>query len=342
MAVVAVDAMGGDHAPGEIIKGVCDALGASTQLKVLLVGREEVLKSKLEEYRCPPERLEVVHAGEIISGEDDPGLSIRRKKDASLVVALRQAREGRADAVLSAGNTGALMSGGLLFMGRIKGISRPGLLTTLPTFYGSGVAVLDVGANMDATPEQMVQYAFMGKAYAEKILHRDRARIGLLSVGTENNKGNDQVRKAHQLFKEYLPEFIGNVEGSQVFSGEVDVVVCDGFAGNVLLKTAEGISRGIFGVLKEVFTQNAKNKLGAMLVQGSLKDLQRKMDDTEYGGAPLVGINGICIKCHGSSRARAIERALLDQVNPWVKTGVNEVFSFEMQKSGWLQKEMKQ
>jgi len=341
LITVAVDAMGGDHAPEEIIKGASNALERSEELRVLLVGQEKLLKDKIHSYQATRDRMEIVPAEEVISGDDDPGLSVRRKKDASMVVALKEAGDGRADAALSAGNTGALMAGGLLFLGRIKGISRPALLTVLPTFYGDGVAVLDVGANMDARPEQMVQYAYMGKAYAENILNRPSPRVGLLNVGTENNKGNEQSRKAYEHLDEYLPNFYGNVEGGQVFSGEVDVVVCDGFVGNVLLKTAEGVSQGIFGTLKDIFTENIKNKMGAMMVRGSLVQLRDKMEASEYGGAPLVGVNGVCIKCHGSSRARAIEIALLRQVKPWMEQGVNQLFSQELKQSGWLKKGLK-
>ena len=339
MVTVAVDAMGGDYAPNEIVKGVVQALYASEKLKVQLVGKKDILQNLLEAHPFPENQLELVSAKEEIAGDDDPGLTIRRKKDASMVVALKQVSEGKAEAVLSAGNTGALMAGGLLFLGRISGISRPALLTILPTFWGDGVAVLDVGANMDAKPEQMLQYAYMGKAYAEEILKKDNPRVGLLNVGTENNKGNEKSRKTFELFDEYVINFCGNVEGNQVFKGtDVDVLVCDGFAGNVLLKTAEGISQGIFDVLKKEFTQNLKNKVGAMLLSGSFRNFNNKMDVSEYGGAPLVGVNGICIKCHGASHSRAIEKALLDQVCPWIESGVNQIFSKELHESGLLKK----
>lgn len=339
MITVAVDAMGGDYAPDEIIKGAMQAIETSEDLHVLLVGKEDVLQNKLTQFNFSQQRMEIVPASDQISGDDDPGLSIRRKKEASMVVAFQQVSKGQADAFLSAGNTGALMAGGLLFLGRINGISRPALLSILPTFWGDGVAVLDVGANMDAKPDQMVQYAFMGKVYVEKILKQKQPRIALLNVGTETNKGNEQAKKAFELFQEHVPNFVGNIEGNKVFEGtEADVVICDGFVGNVFLKTAEGVSKGIFSVLKDNFTKSVKNKLGALLLQESFKEFKDTMDDSEYGGAPLVGVKGACIKCHGSSTSRAVEKALLDQVRPWVKSGVNEVFTGELQESGWLKK----
>jgi len=333
--------MGGDHAPEEIVKGVAQALYSTEKINVLLTGKDQVLQELVKKYRIPGDRLEIISAREEISGDDNPGLSIRRKKDSSMVVALKQVSQGRAEAVLSAGNTGALMAGGLLFLGRIYGVSRPALLTILPTFWGDGVAVLDVGANMDAHPEQMVQYGYMGKIYAEEILNKETPRVALLNVGTENNKGNEQSRKSYELFQKHVPNFCGNLEANQVFTGrDAEVVVCDGFVGNVLLKTAEGISRGIFGVLKEEFSRTFKNKLGAMLLKGAFQEFKNKMDESEYGGAPLVGVKGVCIKCHGSSRARAIEKALTHQVYPWVQGEVNQVFSRELQESGWLKKGM--
>jgi len=331
--------MGGDYAPDEIVKGAIQAIKASEKLKVLLVGKEEVLQNLLDDHTIPTRQLEIISAREEIAGDDDPGLSIRRKKDASMVIALQQVSKGRAEAVLSAGNTGALMAGGLLFLGRISGISRPALLTALPTFWGNGVVVLDVGANMDAKPEQLLQYAYMGKTYAKEILNKDDPKVALLNVGTEKNKGNEKTRLSFELFDNHVPNFYGNVEASQVFSGIVaDVVVCDGFAGNVFLKTAEGISKGIFDVFKEEFTKNMKNKMGAMLLKNSFRSFKRKMDASEYGGAPLLGVNGICIKCHGSSRSKVIEKALLEQILPWIESSVNQTFIQELQESGLLKK----
>lgn len=338
MIRLTVDAMGGDNAPGEIVKGVIGALSRCSDLKVFLVGPEDQLTPLLKDCNIPRNTLEIVHAAEVISSDDNPGLSIRRKKNASMVISLNMVNSGDADAVLSAGNTGALMAGALLFMGRINGVSRPALLATVPVFEGKNVVILDVGANMDASPGQMVQYAFMGHIYARRVLERPAPSVALLNVGTEKIKGNDQVKKAHELFKSHVPGFYGNIEADRVFRGGADVVICDGFVGNVLLKTAEGISRGIFSHLKSEFTGNIKNRIGAALLYNSLSEFREKMDDAEYGGAPLIGVKGICIKCHGSSKAKAIENAVLKQVYPLVTNRVNNMIEETLEESAWTRK----
>lgn len=325
MVRVAIDAMGGDNAPEEIVKGAIEALSLCRDLKIILVGLEKQVKPLLSGTEIPKDRIEVIHAPEVIAGDDVPGISIRRKKGASMVKALKMVCSGDADAVLSAGNTGALMAGGLLFLGRIPGVSRPALLTNFPVFAGKPITILDVGANMDARPEQMVQYALMGKVYAQQVLKREDPKISLLNVGIENNKGNEQVKKAYELFKALVDNFVGNIEPYEILKGTVDVVVCDGFVGNIFLKTAEGISKGIFGGLKEQFMQNTINKVGVRILSESFHTFQRKMDDAEYGGAPLIGIKGICIKCHGSSGRKAIRMAIKNQVYPLVKNKVNDV-----------------
>lgn len=322
---VAVDAMGGDNAPGEIVKGAVDALSRCRELNIYLVGQEDLIYKCLSGLDYPEERLEVKHAPEVISGNDDPGLSIRSKKKSSLVMAQKMVSNGDADAVVSAGNTGAVMAGGVLFLGRVPGVSRPALLTTFPVFQGKGVVILDVGANMDARPEQLVQYALMGKIYAREVLKRSEPSIALLNVGTENNKGNEKVKKAYELLSKNITGFYGNVEANQVLSGVADVIVCDGFAGNVFLKTAEGVAMGVFNALKREFCRSLRSKIGAGLLYKSLRNLYIKMDASEYGGAPLIGVTGICIKCHGSSEAKAIENAIVKQVHPLVKNRVTEV-----------------
>lgn len=323
---IAIDAMGGDFAPGEIVRGAVAALQAKEDLRLSLVGQETRVLEALQGLSYPPERLTIVHAEEVIHGGDDPGLAIRGKKKASMVVALQMVREGQADAVLSAGNTGALMAGGLIFLGRLSGVDRPALLAVMPSFSGQAVVILDVGANMDARPEQLVQYAYMGRIYAQQLLGLAEPRVGLLNVGTEQRKGNAQVKKAFLLFQEYVPGFCGNIEGTDLFFNTADVVVCDGFVGNILLKISEGLSRGILGYLKEEFRRTARYRAGAALLLPAFRRLREKIDDTEYGGAPLVGVKGICIKCHGSSKARTIEQAVLRQVYPFVQNNVIDLF----------------
>lgn len=314
--------MGGDHAPGEIISGALAALTALEDLHITFVGREEAIRSSLAKLHYPEGHVEISHADEVIEADDDPGLSIRRKKQSSMVRALQMVRSGEADAFLSAGNTGALMAGGLLFLGRIRGISRPALLTPMPGFQGHPVLFLDVGANMDAKPEQLLQYAFMGRIYAQQILGYTEPRVALLNVGSESNKGNNQIKKAFTLCREYLPGFCGNIEGTEIFLNAADVVVCDGFVGNIFLKSSEGLSRTILGFFRQEIRKNIRYKLGALLLQPVFQKLRHEIDDSGYGGAPLLGVNGLCIKCHGSSRARSIEQALLKQVYPFVRKDV--------------------
>ncbi len=322
MVKVSIDAMGGDNAPGEIVLGAITALKKLEDLQITLCGREDEILSALQGLDYPANRVEICHAEEVISGDDDPGLSIRKKKESSMVKALQMVRENETDAVLSAGNTGAFMAGGLLFLGRLGGISRPALLTPMPGFKGGAVLFLDVGANMDARPDQLVQYAFMGRIYAQQVMNSTEPRVGLLNVGMEPNKGNNQVRKAYNLLEDHLPGFCGNVEGTDVFYNVVDVVVCDGFVGNIFLKTAEGLSRTILNFFKQEINSKLRYKIGAILLRPVFHNLRDKIDDSGYGGAPLLGVNGLCIKCHGSSKARSIEQALYRQVHPFVSNNV--------------------
>jgi len=335
---IAIDAMGGDQAPGAIVQGSVAALGSRDDLHIALVGRQSSIEKALRGLTYPQQRLSIVHADDVISGNDDPGLAIRGKKGSSMVVALQMVSSDQADAVLSAGNTGALMAGGLLLLGRLKGISRPALLAVLPGFAGDPVVVLDVGANMDARPEQLVQYAFMGRIYAQKLLGKAEPRVALLNVGTEANKGNSQVKKAHALFKELVPGFCGNIEGTGFFFGAADVVICDGFIGNIFLKITEGLARGVLGQLKQEFGFSFRYRLGAALLRPVFFRLRAKLDDSEYGGAPLVGVKGLCIKCHGSSKARSIEQAILCQAYPFVKDRVLDLFQEALAVTASLEK----
>jgi phosphate acyltransferase len=323
---IAVDAMGGDYAPGEIVRGAVAALQVKEDLRLIVVGQQSRVSEALLGLSYPPERLTVLHADEVINGSDDPGLAIRSKRQSSMVKGLQLVRTGQADAFLSAGNTGALMAGGLLFLGRLSGIDRPALLAVMPSFSGEAVVILDVGANMDARPEQLLQYAHMGRIYAQKLLGISEPRVALLNVGTEPRKGNAQVKKAYTLFEEQVPGFCGNIEGTDLFFNAADVVVCDGFVGNILLKITEGLARGVLGYFKEEFKRSARYRAGAALLYPALRGLREKIDDAEYGGAPLVGVKGICIKCHGSSRARTIEQAIICQVYPFAQNGVIDLF----------------
>lgn len=304
---IAIDAMGGDHAPQVIVEGALQAAREWKDIELILVGNAARIEPLLTD---PPSNLRVHHCTEVIEADDEPAMAIRRKKDASMVVAGRLVRENEADAMLSAGNTGALMATGLLIIGRIRGISRPALAPMIPTIDGSGVLALDLGANMDADAEQLVHYALMGSIYREKVHGVKRPRVGLLNVGTEETKGNELTKAAFPLLSQAPIHFVGNVEARDVLMGNCDVLVCDGFVGNILLKTMEGTAGAIFRLLKEELTRSVPAKLAAAILKPGLKQLKAKLDYTEHGGAPLLGIGGVCIKSHGSSDATAIKNGI--------------------------------
>ncbi len=304
---IAIDAMGGDHAPETNVLGGLEAAREWKDTEIILVGDEAQMKAFLPEI---PSNLTLIHASEVIEPDDEPVRSVRRKKDASMVVAGRMVKEGTADAMISAGNTGALMTTGLLVVGRIKGIERPALAPIIPTIDGKGMLALDLGANMDATPEHLAQYALMGSIYREKVQGVSSPRVGLLNVGTEAKKGNELVKEAFPLLEALPINFVGNVEARDVLNGVCDVLVCDGFAGNILLKTMEGTAAGIFSLLKQQFTKSLKTKLAAVLIMPELRGLRDIMDYKEHGGAPLLGLNGLVIKGHGSSDSGAIKHAV--------------------------------
>lgn len=304
---IAVDAMGGDHAPEAIIQGTIDAVAQFSDIEIILVGDESVLQPRLQGMS---ERIHIHHASDAIAADDEPVRAVRRKKDASMVVAGRLVKEKKADAMISAGNTGALMTVGLLVVGRIPGIERPALSPMIPTMDGQGVLALDLGANMDATPQHLQQYAVMGRIYRERVHGLARPRVGLLNVGTEAKKGNELTKAAFPLLEQSDIHFVGNVESREVLFGNCDVLVCDGFVGNILLKAMEGASGAIFGALKQEFTRNLPSKLAAAVLKPGLSKFKRQMDYTEHGGAPLLGVQGVVIKAHGSSDANALKNAI--------------------------------
>lgn len=304
---LAIDAMGGDNAPHAIVDGVYEAIEAFPDLSVTIVGDEEKLNPLLKENK---DRITVLHTEEYISSEDQPVKAVRRKKKASMVLAVNEVKEGRADAAISAGNTGALMAAGLLYVGRIKGIDRPGLAPTLPTIDEKGFVLLDVGANMDAKSEHLLQYAHMGSIYAEKVRGVNNPRVGLLNIGTEEGKGNELSKEAYTLLQDSGLNFVGNVESRDILGNEADVVVCDGFSGNLVLKTIEGTALTMFSMLKEELTSSLTSKLAAGVLKPKLKNLKSKLDYSEYGGAGLFGLRAPVIKAHGSSNGRAVFSAI--------------------------------
>ncbi|MEK4494109.1 phosphate acyltransferase PlsX [Ureibacillus sp. FSL W8-0352] len=299
---IAIDGMGGDYAPQKIVEGVNEALKDFTNIEIQLFGRKE----ELEKYIIQNDRLEIIHCEEVITGEDDPVRSVRRKKDSSMTRMLEAVSEGKVDACISAGNTGAYMSGGLFKVGRIEGVSRPALATILPTVDGKGFLMLDLGANADAKPENLFQYAVMGNIYAQKVQGIARPRIGLLNIGTEENKGNELTKAVYGMLQQGDFNFVGNVEARDLLEGVADVVVTDGFTGNMVLKSIEGTAGTLMKMLKDVFMASTKTKLGALLVKNELKGLKNKLDYSEHGGALLFGLQAPVVKAHGSSDARAI------------------------------------
>lgn len=307
---IVIDAMGGDHAPASTVEGAIAAATEWADIQIVLVGDEAKLEPLLSQSGARPANLGVRHASEVIGSDDEPVKAVRRKKDSSMVVAGRMVKEKEADAMISAGNTGALMTAGLLVVGRMDGIERPALAPMIPTMDDVGVLALDLGANMDAKPEHLAQYALMGSLYRQKVQGIASPRVGLLNVGTEPGKGNELTKHAYPLLEQLPIRFVGNVEARDVLTGACDVLVCDGFAGNILLKSLEGAAGAIFGLLKEKFTSSFKNKLAAAVLMPELRGLKSKLDYTEHGGAPLLGLSGLVVKSHGSADGNAIKNAV--------------------------------
>ncbi len=314
MLTIAVDAMGGDNAPKSEVEGAILAT-RDLPVKVVLVGVEAIVRAELgrQAENHPDVRdlpIEVAHASEFITMEDSAAKAVRTKKDSSIRVASRLMREGIAQGVVSAGNTGAVMATAKIVHGMIQGVDRPAIASALPSERGTPVVVLDVGANVDSTPEMLVQFAVMGEIYSRIIFHNRHPRVGLLSIGEEEHKGNDLTRAALPLLKALPLHFIGNVEGRDIFTGNADVVVCDGFIGNVVLKVSEGVSKMIRNMLKASLEATVTRKLGAVLSREAYRELRKRVDYSEYGGAPLLGVKGVNIICHGRSDAKAIKNAI--------------------------------
>ncbi len=310
MVTIAVDAMGGDHAPLTEIDGAVAAARAH-HIKVILVGQEDLLRAELAKRDGAASLpIEVVHASERITMADSAGKALRGKRDSSLRVASRLVRDGAAQGLVSAGNTGAVMAIAKTVQGMVPGVDRPALASALPTLAGTPTVVMDVGANVDCTPKMLAQFAVMGEVYSRVILHRPNPRIGLLSIGEEDHKGNELTRSAAPLLKALPINFIGNVEGRDVYSGTADVIVCDGFVGNVLLKVSEGLVDVIRKMLAESLSATVPRKMGYLLSRGAFADFKKRVDYSETGGAPLIGVKGVCIICHGSSNVNAIKNAI--------------------------------
>lgn len=319
MKKIAVDAMGGDYAPQAIVEGVNQALADFSDIEVQLYGDE----AKIKKYLTATERVSIIHTDEKIDSDDEPTRAIRKKKNASMVLAAKAVKEGEADAVLSAGNTGALLAAGFFIVGRIKNIDRPGLMSTLPTVDGKGFDMLDLGANAENTAQHLHQYAVLGAFYAKNVRGIAQPRVGLLNNGTESSKGDPLRKETYELLAaDESLNFIGNVEARDLMNGVADVVVADGFTGNAVLKSIEGTAMGIMGLLKTAITSGGlRAKLGALLLKDSLRSLKKQLNYSDVGGAVLFGVKAPVVKTHGSSDAKAVY-STIRQIRTMLETDV--------------------
>ena len=320
---VAVDAMGGDNAPVEIIKGAAQAVQQSERIKVFLVGKEEVIQKELANYSLPQEQVEIVNATEVIETAEPPVAAIRAKKDSSIVKGMKLVKDGTCDAFVSAGSTGAVLVGGQVLVGRNKGVERPPLAPVIPTAKGAAL-LIDCGANVDARPSHLVQFAQMGSIYMENVLGVKNPKVGLVNIGAEEEKGNALVKETFPLLKECKEiNFVGSVEARDIPAGAVDVVVCEAFVGNVILKMYEGVGSVMLHEIKKGMLSTLRSKIGALLVKPALKETLKTFDLEQYGGAPLLGLKGLVVKTHGSSKAVEIKNSIL-QCETFKEQQINE------------------
>jgi glycerol-3-phosphate acyltransferase PlsX len=320
---VAVDAMGGDHAPGEIVKGAVEAVGKGANLKVILVGAEEQVKAELAKYSYDVSKIEVKNATEVIETGEPPVMAIKKKKDSSIVVAMNMIKNNEADAFVSAGSSGAILVGGQVIVGRIKGVERPPFAPLIPTATGVSL-LLDAGANVDAKPSHLVQFAKLGSIYMEYVLGVSKPRVGLVNIGVEEEKGNALVKEVYQILKN-TPDinFIGNVEARDIPDGAADILICDAFVGNVILKLYEGTAATLIKKIKSGLMSSLRSKIGALLIKPALKETMKSLDASEYGGAPMIGLNGLVVKTHGNSKSKEICNSILNCIT-FKEQGINE------------------
>ena len=312
---IILDGMGGDNAPGEIVKGAVEA-SKLIEDEIVIVGDGDKIEFQLKKYKYSDEKISVKHASEVIENDDAPVRAVRRKKDSSMVVGLNMVKSGEGDLFISAGNTGALMAGALFNLGRIQGIDRPAIASIYPILGTKKPSLLvDAGANSECKPSNLLEFAMMGSIYMEKVLGRENPKIGLVNLGVEETKGSTLTKAAFGLLEKSHLNFSGNIEAREVPLGGADVVVCDGFVGNVILKLTEGLAINIVNLLKKKFTENARAKMGAVLLSKKLRSLKEEFDYTEYGGAPILGVKGPVVKMHGSSNANAVKNSILKAIS---------------------------
>ena len=320
---VALDAMGGDNAPYEIVKGAVEAVNARSDIKIMLTGKEEVLKKTLSEFTYPQEQIEIVNATEVIETAEPPVMAIRRKKDSSISVAMNLVKKGEADAFVSAGSSGAILVGGQVLVGRIKGVERPPLAPLIPTAKGVSL-LIDCGANVDARPSHLVQFAKMGTIYMENVIGKKNPTVGIVNIGAEEEKGNALVKETFPLLKNCEGiNFVGSVEARDIPSGIVDVVVCEAFVGNVILKLYEGVGATLISKIKGSMMTSLRSKIGALLVKPALKASLKDFDATQYGGAPLLGLNGLVVKTHGNATSKEVYNSII-QCGTFKEQRINE------------------
>lgn len=326
---IVVDVMGGDHGCGVVLDGVKLALANIPQITELhVVGREPEIQAALAKNGCRDPRLRIVHASEVLTMEDKPVVGLRKKKDCSIARAVEMLKAGKGDALVSPGNTGGVVTASTLRLRTIEHVDRPAIATVIPTPHNDSV-LLDAGANVECKPHHLLDFAIMGSVYSREILGCKKPRVGILSVGTEPTKGNDLTLAAFQLCRQVDLNFLGNVEGHDLFAGHVDVVVCDGFTGNIVLKTCESLASAMFGWLRRELTSNLQRQLGAALSKGAFRTIKRRMDPENFGGAPLLGLNGNVIIAHGGAREKSIQLAIQQGVDA-IKNQINQVIHREV------------
>ncbi len=328
---IAVDGMGGDLAPVEIVKGCVEAVN-ELEVEIMLIGDKSALETELSKYSFDKDKIHIVHTTEVIKNEDKPVNAIRRKKDSSMVVGLDLVKKNEVVAFVSAGNTGALLAGSLFRIGRIKGVDRPVIAAVYPTSKGISLLV-DAGANAECKPRNLLEFGLMGSIYMEKVMGIKNPSVGIVNIGSEEEKGTPLVKEASGLLASSSKNFVGNVEARELPEGVVDVIVCDGFVGNVILKLTEGVAMNMMSMLKKEFLKRNIYKLGAYILKPAFREFKKVLDYTEYGGAPLLGIDGAVIKAHGSSNSKAIKNAIKQGIS-FESTGVIDHISNEISNIG--------